>query len=287
MTAIPSPVPPRASHPGRAALAAWTNGTAPAMVALSVEQHLMVCASCRDAIAEIVREDPRPTVPSVATTWSVIRDRTVFPPDTLVRRVLRALGLSDGDATLVLQTPTARQSWWWSIAVVVAFLALASTRDAREPMTSLFLLVAPVVPMLGVALAYGPAAGPSLEPLVATPYSAVRLLVLRMLAVVVACVPFAVVGTVVLPTHVAHWWLLPAVALGAAVLALSSWVPPWPAVATLTLGWMAAVAAATRLATPEALLGVALLWTYAAVVACAPVVLVLRARHLGTLGRIS
>ena len=44
---------------------------------------------------------------------------------------------------------------------------------------AVFLALAPLLPMVGVALAYGPTADPAYEIAAATPYSGVRLLALR------------------------------------------------------------------------------------------------------------
>lgn len=274
------------SHPSAESLASWTQATASFDVALSVEQHLLRCPACRDVVAGLRLERPTTALPDAQKTWERVADAVVFPTDSRAHRVLRSLGLSEADATLLLRTPAVRASWTWSLVAVLLFVLAAST-FGQQGRTAVVLMVAPVVPLVGVALAYGPATGPQLEQLAPTPYPAVRLVVLRTLAVLGASLPAVLVASALLPAHVAHWWLLPAAGFGAAVLGLSSWVPPSRAAIVLALGWVAAVSAATRLSEPTLVLAPRLLWLYALLLAAGPVVFAARARRLGTLGRIS
>ena len=254
------------SHPGTESLTSWVQATAPFEVALSVEQHLLRCALCRRAVADLRLEglpDRRPAglarrLPDPDRTWQRIEDAVVFP----------------------------RAAWSWSLLTVLVFVLAASVLG-HEGRTAVFLLVAPVVPMTGVALAYGPSRGPQLEQLAATPYPGVRLVALRTLAVLAACLPVVLLASVLLPAQVARWWLLPAAAFSAAVLGLSSWVPPTRAVLGLGIAWIAAVSSATHLSEPTLVLEPGLLWLYTVLLLAGPLVFVARVRHLGTIGRIS
>jgi len=282
------------SHPGTESLTSWVQATAPFEVALSVEQHLLRCALCRRAVADLRLEglpDRRPAglarrLPDPDRTWQRIEDAVVFPSHGRAHRVLVRLGLSDADATLLLGTPATRAAWSWSLLTVLVFVLAASVLG-HEGRTAVFLLVAPVVPMTGVALAYGPSRGPQLEQLAATPYPGVRLVALRTLAVLAACLPVVLLASVLLPAQVARWWLLPAAAFSAAVLGLSSWVPPTRAVLGLGIAWIAAVSSATHLSEPTLVLEPGLLWLYTVLLLAGPLVFVARVRHLGTIGRIS
>ena len=74
-----------------------------------------------------------------------------------------------------------------------------------------FLLVAPLVPVLGVAAAYAPNEDP-LESLVVTaPYGRTRLILLRTLGVLVSVLPFAIGAGLFVPgpVWVAVAWLGP------------------------------------------------------------------------------
>jgi hypothetical protein len=297
------------THPGVESLSSWVAASAPFEVASSVEQHLLRCGRCRQQVAELrhqqvpdpapdgplaARGDPLPhpaprpssRLPDFAQTWARVEDAVLFPGDSRIHRAMVRMGLREGDATLLSRAPSTRVPWTWAVVTAVAFV-LAATALGREGRTALFLLLAPVVPMAGVSLAYGPARGPELEQLAPTPYPAVRLVALRTLAVVASCLPVLLLASIVVPEQVARWWLLPAAGFSAAILGLSSWVSPSRAVLGLGLAWTGAVSAATRLSEPALVLAPGLLWLYASLVVVGPLVFVLRARHLGTLGRIS
>jgi hypothetical protein len=273
-------------HHSPEALAAWVDGVAPPPLAMSVEQHLTRCAGCREALASMLRAAPRPALPDPDRTWDRVRDAVVLPPPGRVARALRRVGLPESDAVLLVSSPSLRLSWWWSLAVVLVFVLLA-TGLARHGWTTSFLAIAPVVPVVGVALAYGPASGPQVEQVAATPYPPLRLVLLRTAAVLTASIPLAVLAGLLLPEQVSHWWLLPAGGFTAATLGLSSWVRPSTAALVIAVGWMAAVSAAARWSSADLVLQPALLVGYGLLLVLGPVLLVRQVRRLGTLGRIS
>ena len=106
-------------------------------------------------------------------------------PIRLARR-LRAVRADVGRCS----PPTAslRTAWLVGAFVALAFATLAVGLAGGELLAP-FLLVAPLVPVLGVAAAYGPQQDP-LETLVVTaPYGRTRLILLRTLAVLVSVLP--------------------------------------------------------------------------------------------------
>ena len=76
----------------------------------------------------------------------------------------------------------------------------------------MFLTVAPLVPVLAVATAFGPEAGPALEQESAAPYPLARLLLLRTGAVLLAALPVVLVGQLVFPEAAA--WVVAAAGPG-------------------------------------------------------------------------
>jgi len=202
--------------------------------------------------------------------------------------VLTRLGVSEPDALLVAVAPSLRASWLYGLAVTLGFVALSAAYGGSRGL-ALFLLVAPLVPVAGVAFAYGPDVDPSYEVGVAVPYSAARLLLLRTAAVLATCLPLVLLAALLVPalSWTAVSWLLPALSFTAVTLAASTWTRPAVAGVGVGIAWACAVGSAAAQQDPAAVLDPALLLVYAAVGVAAALVLRLRLRHLTLLGSLS
>lgn len=291
-------------------LRAWVRGETDLVGSMSVEQHVVRCARCQAGVAaqlppmpyavtsagdvaspspeapDLPREDDLPDLPDLAAVWTAVRDEIEVPPVSLLERLLVRLGLPPGDAMLVAAAPALRGSWICAIALAVAF-AVGGAVAARNGSVMIFLVVAPLVPVLAVATAFGPEAGPALEQESSAPYPLARLLLLRTAAVLLAALPVVLVGQLVFPESAVWVWLLPALGFTAAVLALSTWFGPWRPAGAITVAWVIATGAASRLDTIWAVFAPQYLVLYVLMLLIGPPVLVLRARRLGTIGRIA
>jgi hypothetical protein len=100
-------------------------------------------------------------------------------------------------------------------------------------------MIAPLIPVAGVAVAYGRSADPSHEMTVSAPFDPVRLLLLRTIAVTLSAVmlSFAVDLSTGSPAATGVW-LLPALALTAITLALGTHMTLWVAASTSAATWM-------------------------------------------------
>ena len=266
-------------HADDALLARYVRGDAGPLAAASLEQHLLRCAACRARIAAHV---PAPPLEAV---WERVRDRAQAGRPRRLESLLVRLGVPESDALLVAAAPSLRTSWLVGLVVTLTFVGLGVAFGGdRGP--ALFLLVAPLVPVAGVAFAYGPDADPSYEAGLAAPYPATRLLLLRTAAVLTTSLPPVLAAALLVPalSWTAVAWLLPALALTAALLAAATWVRPLVTAAVLGTGWIAAVAATARAADPAAVLAPALLVAYAVLGCLSVLVLVLRSHHLTHLG---
>jgi signal transduction histidine kinase len=171
----------------------------------------------------------------------------------IVERGLVRFRVPDHVARLLASTPSLRLSWIAAAAIAAGFSAWAANVGTDGHLV--FLLVAPVLPVAGVAAAYGPWADPSHELATTTPFSGLRLLLLRSLAVLVATTALtAVAGALVPASEVSSFaWVLPALALTVASLALSTFVAPHVAASGVVAAWTAIVIAAeVRAAEPFA-----------------------------------
>jgi hypothetical protein len=213
----------------------YAENRVPGMLATSVEQHLASCPACRALL--------RPVVPTARLTavWAEVLERVEAAPVGRLERLLRRVGLDEPTARLVAVTPLLRASWLAGTVLVLVLALLAAQTGAQA--VALFLVLAPMLPVAGVALTFGPAADPAHEIVAATPYSPMRLLAVRTLVVVSSTFLPAAVAAALLPVDMglALAWLLPALALTVGTLALSTRLAPHVAASALGIGWVSVV----------------------------------------------
>lgn len=269
-------------HADDALMARYVRGDAGSVDGASLEQHLTGCADCRARIATHVDVAPLETV------WGRVREQVQAPKTSLVERMLTTIGVPGPDALLVAVAPSLRTSWFLGLAVTLGFVGLGVSHSGSRGL-AFFLMVAPLVPVAGVAFAYGPDVDPSYEVGVAAPYSAFRLLLLRTATVLATSLPLVLLASLMVPelSWTALTLLLPALAFTAVVLAASTWIRPTSAAVGLGIGWACAVGAAALDRDPAAVLAPTLLLVYLAMLVAAALVLGLRTRQLTLIGRLS
>jgi anti-sigma factor RsiW len=229
-------------HVEESLLSRYVDGTVPDAAAFSVEAHLTTCERCRRLVAATV--DPSRT----AVLWDEIVDTIDQPAAGPIERLLRRVGLPEHLARLLAATPSLRGAWFGAVALTLA-LAVAAAHLAPGDGAA-FLLLAPLLPVAGVALAYGRAFDPVAEVAMAAPVSGMRLVVLRTIAVVGSTVALALVASALLPDPgwSAVLWLLPAVAMSLATIALGTRIDLLQAAAVVTTAWLGTTAASVWLA---------------------------------------
>ena len=198
----------------------YSVGATDAADAASVEAHLMACDECRtvmnayadDAVLAAVWADVNDTLDAVHLGW--------------IERALRAVGCSDVTSRIVAATTRAR----WAYVFVVAFnvfVAFASAQSVDSDAVFLvFLLLAPLGPLVAVAGAFGGWADPCHAVLRTVPTSTLRLTLVRTVAGVVPALVLTAAAVPWLADRgwLAVGWLLPALALAVVTLALSTWI---------------------------------------------------------------
>ena len=214
------------------AIRRYAQGGVPPDLAASAEAHLMKCALCRGVISSYV--DSR----RVETIWHEVVDRVDAPRRSVPERMLVRLGVGEATARLVAATPTLRGPWLLAIAVVLALAAWTAQVDER--LRLMFLMVAPLGPLAGVAVAFAGGLDPTREIGLAAPYSGLRLLLIRTAAVLAVTAP--IVGTAGLALPGSNWlaaaWLLPTAGLTCAALALTARITPVVAVGVVATAWV-------------------------------------------------
>lgn len=173
----------------------------------------------------------------IDANWRAITFELDAPVPSRLERLLRRTGFSSATARLVAATPALRRSWAAALTVVVLIGLGASSDDPSN--ISAMLMVAPLVPVLGVALAYGPSVDPVHEIGLAAPIRGLRLLLIRS-ATIVSVAVVVLAGTVLVSSAsngLAIVWLLPALALTSVALGGMTATTPRRAVAGVSVGW--------------------------------------------------
>ena len=221
-------------------LRAYVQGELTAPRLWSVDTHLAACARCRSALAEV--GDPV----ALDAGWERLDAELDAPRPGLVESLLVRVGVADHTARLLAATPVLRRAW---LAAVVAILIMTvaaadAVRTASSP--TLFLALAPLLPLAGVALAYGPVLDPTYEMTVVAPTHGFRLLMLRTLAVLAVGLGLNGLASLALPEYGlrALAWLLPALALTATGLALTPRLGPVLAPGLVGGAWVGLLVAA-------------------------------------------
>jgi hypothetical protein len=233
-------------HVDATALAAYAEGRCTSITGVSVEAHLMGCRSCAAALSELMPPEP------VARAWQTIRAHVEEPRASVVERLLRLLGVSTESARLLGAVPAFRGAWVLGLFSITVFAA-AAAGFAGDLGLSLFLIVAPLAPVAGVAASFGGEADPSHELEAVTPYSSLRLLLLRTAGVLATSLPVTMLLGLALPgpAWIAVAWLAPALAGIAITLALSPYIGTMTTSAVIGAAWSVGVLAANRAGDPE------------------------------------
>ena len=180
----------------------------------------------------------------LARTLDVIMGEICAPSRSRFERMLLACRFPEPTARLVAATPVLRWAWFAAVALVLLFAASAGAEQWQPgDQLAVFLALAPLVPVVGVALAYGPLADRSYEVAVAAPLSGLRLLLLRAMAVLATATAISLLTVATSPTH--GWlqvaWLFPALATTGSALALAPRLGMRAAASGVAIGWLAIV----------------------------------------------
>ncbi len=239
----------------------------------SVESHLQSCRTCQSRAGALVDTD------DLAQVWDGIIAEIDAPVLPIGLRMLIRLGLPDADAVVVRGSAHGLyRPWVASVGGALAFALLAGSVADRFLFAAV-LLVAPLVPVSAVLVAYD-GTDPLRAVAVTTPMSQLRIMLLRTVAAASTAVPLTLAVTLIVPglASFAAVWLLPALLLTVLALILLSWCPARVTGALIAGAWLVFVIGLRSLGSLEASRnpGSQLLFLAAAAVAAA--LLVARAR---------
>jgi len=167
--------------------------------------------------------------------------------------MLRAFGLPAHLTRVMVATPGLRRAWFVATALAV-FVAMAPF-DGTETRADLFtlLLVAPLVPVLGVSFSYGVESDPAHEASIATPIRGLRLLLTRSAVIVSTSTAALAVAALIAPgaQPMAFAWLIPTLGLTTAMIALMTFVAPRQAAVLSSSAWILGIAVVRAASTDD------------------------------------
>jgi hypothetical protein len=229
-------------HADRKILVEYAAGRLSRARTASVEAHLLTCASCRSAVAPLVEME------RLDCNLAAITDRVDQPRPHLLERLLLGVGVPDRICRVLTVTPSARVAWIVAVMAALAVAGIADASGSSERAEFVFLVAAPLLPLIGTAAVFSTRGDPARELVLAAPMPGFDLLLMRSLAVLAPTLVVAVVAGALVPEQ--GWelvlWLLPALGLVAATLALGTWFPVRAAALVVGGVWVVAAAISAR-----------------------------------------
>lgn len=216
-----------AHHPSEEMLRRYARGDDMAADQLwAVESHLETCAPCRGRLA------PEPIATAVWAELAPLIERMPQMPRTHAwrRRVHGWVSPAAGP--------------WLVMILLVTAAAVALDQLGSGAGVSLVLLIAPVLPVLGVAASWGRALDPAYELTAATPRAGLPLLFRRTTSVLAVVVPGLTAASLLTGLGPSRW-LLPCLAFTVGTLALGALVGITRAAIVLIAAWVLAIVAPT------------------------------------------
>ncbi len=213
---------------------AYAGGRLDPAAEAAVETHVTACPHCRSGAPALM--------PDTEPLWRTIRAEINRPRLPAPLRALARLGVPEDDLVVLAGARDLLLSW--SVAVGAALVCAIVTGLAPAGLPggprALFLILAPLVPVLAVVATYD-ATDPFREVTEASPFSKLRLALLRTSAALVAAIPLTVAVALSVPDLKGYFatWLLPGLALTVATLILLTWLTAWVACGVTSLAWVA------------------------------------------------
>ena len=231
-------------------LQAYADGVARPPWRWSTEAHLGTCPHCRGRLAQ--RVDPV----AVRAGWARLDAELDAPRPGPVEALLVRVGVAAHTARLLACTPALRRSWLAAVGFTLAVTTGAAHLAGSMTVPITLLAIAPLLPLIGVAISFGPRVDPSYELAVVAPLHTFRLLLLRCAAVLSATTALTAVASIAAPGYglVVLGWLAPSLALTFLSLALMPRFGPVAAPLAAGVGWLALLVATVHRSTGESVL---------------------------------
>ncbi len=224
----------RAWHADPALLRQYAAGGLDHAGQAAVETHVERCAACRHNATALV------TPATLAPVWDGVLGSVRTPRLAWPSRVLRGIGVPEVDLVILRFSTNMVLALCAATVAAVGFALVGAT--LRPPLQDvLWLVIAPLIPALLVAGAYD-STDPLRELTESTPYSKLRVALLRTALAMVGAFPLALVMSLVpdIDASVVAW-LLPALAIALVLLMLITRLRAVIAVTVVGASWLVAV----------------------------------------------
>jgi hypothetical protein len=231
-------------------LRAYAEGAARPPWLWSTEAHLGTCPPCRRRLAEAAGPA------AVDAGWARLDAELDAPRPGRIEACLVWMGVAAHTARLLACTPGLRRSWLAAVGFTLAVTTGAAHLAPWWTVPIPLLAIAPLLPLIGVAISFGPRVDPSYELAVVSPLHTFRLLLLRCAAVLSATTVLTGVASIAVPEYgaVVLGWLAPSLGLTLVSLALTPRFGPVTAPVAVGVGWLALLAATVHHTTGESVL---------------------------------
>jgi len=205
--------------------------------ALSIETHLVRCAECQAAAASQVDAGRLDSV------WRGVEDLVDVPHRTRAERLLQRLGVAEPTARLLAVTPSLRAPWIATVGLLLTISILGGFNRSGQRSDLLLLILAPVIPVVGTASVFGSRTDVTGDLTMASPVSSLWLVLVRTASVLLTSITLAGCASLLAPelSWTVLGWLVPALALTTATLALASRLRPASAAAIVATVWLVGV----------------------------------------------
>lgn len=214
---------------------AYLAGSSGHVTTASVESHLLACEACRDTLADL-RPAAAPTASNADLIWHRIEERIDRP------RLPELPGASW--VRITLASPALR-GVALTLALVLALVPALVFRLSPRGGVTLLVVLAPLAPMIGAALAFRTELDPAGTMTEATPLASGRLTLQRAAVVAAVSLLAGAAGSpfVDLPWQMLAAWVLPGLALCTAAGAAATLIQPERVAAALGAVWLTIVTA--------------------------------------------
>jgi hypothetical protein len=202
----------------------------------AVETHLERCTACQRDAAALV------TPTELAPVWDRVLETVRTPDRAWPMRALRRFGVPEVDLVVLRASTNLVVGLCIAAAATIAF-AITAAQLGHDRQQLAYLAIAPLLPALLVASAYD-TTDPLREISQSTPYSKLRIALLRTVVAVLAALPLVLVMAMVPNINASlAAWLLPALAIALVLLVLLSWLSAAVAIGGVATAWLLAVTA--------------------------------------------
>jgi hypothetical protein len=223
-------------HAGPGLLTQYAAGRLDPVAQAAVETHVERCPSCRADTAALVAPV------SLAPVWDRVLVEVRTPEPGRLTRLLRWLHVPEVDVVVLRASANLVVALAVAVAAALTF-ALVAAQLSHDRQQLAWLAIAPLLPALLVAGAYD-STDPIRELADTTPYSKLRVALLRTLVAILGAVPLVVVMGLIPEIDISVVaWLLPALAIACVLLVLLTRLSAAVSVAAVAAVWVLGVAA--------------------------------------------